>query len=174
MSAEPAVLQFAARVLGPCELVRDCSWEHRGSLVLRLRDSCGLAWFLKRHRDRERYEREVHAYRAWVPVLGDGAPRLRAADDDLGAVIVSARPGGPAPWPAPSADGLPADGRAAEQAVQRQAGVLLRRLHSAQPPRLCDDFGAVKAGKFARFMLVAGDLTSPRERDAARSRRSPP
>ena len=58
-------LDYAAQVLGPCELVKDCSWEHRMSSVLRLRDADGLAWFLKRHGDRDRYNAELLAYREW-------------------------------------------------------------------------------------------------------------
>jgi hypothetical protein len=71
------VVQFAGRVLGPCTVVADCSWEHRMSAVLRLRDQQGTGWFVKRHSARNRYETEVMAYHAWVPALGGQAPALR-------------------------------------------------------------------------------------------------
>ena len=48
------LLAFAREHLGPCEPVADCSWPHRMSAVLRLRDEDGATWFVKQHRDRER------------------------------------------------------------------------------------------------------------------------
>jgi hypothetical protein len=58
------------------------------SAVLRLRDARGVTWFAKRHRQRDRHEAEVTAYRQWVPALGGHAPRLHAADDLRSAIIV--------------------------------------------------------------------------------------
>jgi hypothetical protein len=68
------VLEFAGQVLGPCELEQDYSWAHGMSAVLRLRDARGVTWFAKRHRERDRYEAEVTAYRQWVPALSGHAP----------------------------------------------------------------------------------------------------
>src|SRR5258708_40298047 len=95
------LLGWANQILGPCRIVRDCSWQHRMSWVLRLRDRRGAEWILKRHLHRGRYEAEVAAYRRWVPVMGDRAPPLRSCDDGLQAIIVSPVPGGPPPPPAP-------------------------------------------------------------------------
>jgi hypothetical protein len=64
------VLEFAGHVLGPCELEQDYSWAHGMSTVLRLRDARGVAWFAKRHRERDRHEAEVTAYRQWGPGAG--------------------------------------------------------------------------------------------------------
>lgn len=72
------------------------------SWVLRLRDRRGVERILKRHVHRDRYEARVAAYRRWVPVMGDRAPRPRSCDDGLQAIIVSAVPGGPAPRPSPA------------------------------------------------------------------------
>lgn len=156
-------LTFAARVLGPCELVKDCSWEHRMSSVLRLRDTGGRTWFLKRHGDRDRYDRELNAYREWAPALGDSAPRLRAFDDPLDAIIISAVPGEPAPWPGQGTESP------AEQEIQRQAGMILRRLHEAQPPVPCHGFGAAKVKEFDQFAPLAGNLLTRCELAAARA-----
>ena len=67
------------------------------SLVVSVRDGGDVTWFLKQHRGRERYLSEVTAYRRWVPVLSARAPHLRASDDSLHAVILSAVPGEPPP-----------------------------------------------------------------------------
>ena len=164
----PGVFAYAALVLGPCELVEDCSWEHRTSTVFRLRDARGTVWFLKRHRERERYLAELSAYRRWVPALGATAPCLRASDDVLQAMILSALPGEPAPWPDPG-DGPPSAQRAAEAAIQREAGALLRRFHDAQPALLWNDFGHAKLDEFDRLAHCAAGLVTPAELASARA-----
>ena len=103
MSVHTAELKYAEQIIGPCELEQDLSWEHGLSVVLRLRDAAGAAWIVKRHGDRDRHAAEVFAYRQWVPALGSNAPRLRAVNDPLAAVILSAVPGEAAPWPAADA-----------------------------------------------------------------------
>jgi tRNA A-37 threonylcarbamoyl transferase component Bud32 len=169
-----SALDYAAQVLGPCELVKDCSWEHGVSSVLCLRDTSGLTWFLKRHRDRERYNTELRAYRHWVPALGRSAPRLRACDDSRATIILSAVPGEPAPWPAPEAAARPDTVRAAEQAIQqgihRRAGALLRAFHDAQAPIPCDDLAAAKIAEFDQLRPLATALLTERELTKARER----
>ncbi len=162
-------LSYAEQVLGPCELVRDCTWEHRMSAVLRLRDAGGISWFLKRHRDRERYRAELAAYRQWVPVLGYSAPRLRAASDSRQAIIVTAMPGEPAPWPVPAAGRPVTAQQSAEAAVQHAAGTVLRRLHDAQPALRWTDFGAAKIDEFDRLQPLAAGLLTAAELTSARS-----
>jgi hypothetical protein len=164
-----AALAYGEQILGPCELVADCSWAHHLSSVLRLRDSSGTTWFLKRHRDRERYLTELAAYRQWVPALGDRAPRLRASDDVLQAIIVSAVPGEPAPWPAAvTATGARAQ-QAADAAVQHEAGALLRRFHAAQPTIPWSDFGPAKLAEFDQLDSQAAGLLTAREQGRART-----
>lgn len=162
-------LRYAMDVLGPCELAADCSWEHQMSSVLRLRDASGTIWFLKRHRDHERYLNEVTAYRRWVPALGDRAPSLRAFNDVLQAIIVSAVPGEPAPWPASGTTGEPGAVQAAEIGVQHQAGALLRRLHEAQPAAPWQDFGRAKLAEFDQLSPSAAGLLPAHELDRARA-----
>lgn len=72
---------YAERVLGPCRVLDDRSWAHRASLVLELRDAGGTVWFAKQHRKLDRYRAEAAAYQAWVPAMGNHAPRLHAYDN---------------------------------------------------------------------------------------------
>jgi hypothetical protein len=136
------------------------------SSVLRIRDCRNAIWFVKRHADADRYRTELSAYREWVPALQDAAPRLRAFDDSLQAIILSAVPGEAAPWPGPEASGHLAD-RSAERDVQRQAGKVLRRLHDARPAMPWPDFAPVKAEQFARLKPAAAALLAPRTLDQA-------
>jgi Ser/Thr protein kinase RdoA (MazF antagonist) len=163
------VLEFAGQVLGPCELVQDCSWAHGMSAVLRLRDARGVTWFAKRHHERDRHDAEVTAYRRWVPALGGRAPRLHAADDVRSAIIVSAVPGEPAPWPAADLRAPPDTGRLADQALHREAGRLLRRLHDARPPLPWDDWGAATIAEFDGLMPRASQLLGKRDLALARA-----
>lgn len=157
---------FTERVLGSCTVLADCSWGHRMSSVLRVRDASGTVWFIKRHGDRERYRAELTAYREWVPALRDAAPRLRAFDDSLRAMILSAAPGEAASWPASNTSGSVAD-RCAEREVQREAGKTLRRLHEAQPALPWPDFASVKIQQFDCLKRAAATLLRPGEIDRA-------
>jgi hypothetical protein len=163
------MLEFAGQVLGPCELEQDCSWAHDMSAVLRLRDARGVAWFAKRHRERDRHEAEVTAYRRWVPALSGHAPRLHAADDSRSAIIVSAILGEPVPWPAADLRALHDTDRLAERALHREAGVLLRRFHDAQPPLPWANFGAAKIAEFDGLMPMASQLLDTRDLAVARA-----
>jgi Ser/Thr protein kinase RdoA (MazF antagonist) len=164
-----ASLDYAERILGKCELAEDCSWTHQMSTVLRLRDASGTMWFLKRHRERGRYLAEVTAYRRWVPALGDRAPRLRACDDSLRIIIMSAVPGNPAPWPAAARAAGPSAQQTAEAVVQYDAGAVLRRLHEAQPALPWGDFGSAKLGEFDHLKSQASGLLTARELATART-----
>jgi hypothetical protein len=159
---------FGEQVLGPCELLADCSWGHRMSSVLRMRDAGDTIWFLKRHADQARYRAELTAYRDWVPALHDAAPRLRAYDDSLRAIILSAAPGEAASWPASEVSGPAAD-RSAERNVQREAGKILRRLHDARLAGPWPEFAAVKIDQFDRLKTDAARLVEARALDRARS-----
>jgi Ser/Thr protein kinase RdoA (MazF antagonist) len=162
------VLDFAGQVLGPCELERDYSWAHGMSAVLRLRDARRVTWFAKRHRERDRYEAEVAAYHQWVPALSGHAPVLFAADALRSIIVVSAIPGEPVPWPAADLCAVADTDRLSEQAMHREAGVLLRRFHDAQRPLSRDDWGAAKIAEFDRLMPMASQLLSRRDVALAR------
>ncbi len=134
--------------------------------MLCLRDAAGNSWFVKHHRDRARYRAELTAYRAWVPALRDAAPRLRAFDDELPAMILSAVPGEAAPWPAPEASGALAD-LAAERRLHRAAGQILRTLHDAAPPEPWPGCTTVKMAEFDRLTLATAGLLTPRDVERA-------
>jgi hypothetical protein len=169
MPAPEAALRYAERILGSCDLIADCSWAHQLSSVLRLRDRRGTTWFLKQHRDRDRYLTEVTAYREWLKALSDRAPRLRAADDGLQVIIISAVPGDPVPWPARAAAEDASAEQAAEAGVQREAGAVLRRVHEALPAAPWTDFGAAKLEEFDQLSSQTAGLLTARELAAARS-----
>ncbi|BCJ36672.1 hypothetical protein Athai_41750 [Actinocatenispora thailandica] len=151
------MLELLRGVLGRCVVEADRSWSHGGARVLLVRDARGGRWVGKRHRDRDRYLAERDAYRRWVPALGDRAPRLRAADDDTGTLVLSAVAGRP-DWP-----------RGLTPTVQRQAGAALRRLHEAAEPEPWPDFAAVWLAEFDRWAPVAAGLLPAPELAAVRA-----
>lgn len=159
---------YACRIVGPCELLEDSSWRERRSVVLRLRDAGGAEWFLKCHRDRERFDAELMAYRTWVAALQGRAPRLHAFDESLQVMILSALPGQPASWPAPQ-PGRPGTERPQEGAVQRAAGVTLRRLHDGQPAVPWPSFAADKIQQFNDLRPAVAALLTRCQLDAART-----
>ncbi|HSR83049.1 MAG TPA: aminoglycoside phosphotransferase family protein [Streptosporangiaceae bacterium] len=132
-------------------------------------ESAGATWFLKQHKDHERYLAEVTAYHRWVPALRGPAPRLRASDDSLHAVILSPVPGESPAWPAAASDDGDDERRASEAAVQHGAGALLRELHDGQPALPWDDFGAAMAEEFDQLVPFAAGLLTSGELAAARS-----
>jgi Ser/Thr protein kinase RdoA (MazF antagonist) len=158
---------YANQTLGSCELLEDSSWRPRRSTVLRLRDASGAEWFLKCHRDRERFDAELTAYRTWVAALRGSAPRLHASDESLRVMILSALPGRPASWPAPQPGRSPE--RTEERAVQRAAGEILRRLHSAQPAIPWPDFAADKIAQFNGLRPAVTALLTRRQLDRAQT-----
>ncbi|MFD6916890.1 phosphotransferase [Streptomyces virginiae] len=96
-----------------------------GSRVWRLTGPGGGTWYLKRHRSAKFHDREVAAYRSWVPALGERAPRLVAAATDAQALVVTALPGHPLHGMALGADD--------EARVQQALGRLVSALHSSAP-----------------------------------------
>jgi hypothetical protein len=169
LSVHMAVMKYAEQILGPCELEQDRSWAHGLSVVLRLRDAAGSTWFVKRHAERDRHCAEVSAYRQWVPALRSNAPRLRAVNDQLATVILSAVPGEPAPWPGTEANALSETARVAEAALHRQAGRLLHQFHEARPPVRWEGFGAAKLAEFDTLAPLAAALLAERELAIARA-----
>lgn len=162
---QDTALAYATQLLGPCDVLKDHSWEHRWSSVVRLRDGTGQQWFLKQHRDRDRYLAEVRAYLRWVPALGDHAPGLHAHDATQRAMILSALPGHPARWP--TATIYPTHLRA-ETAIHHQAGALLRRLHNADSESQ-PEYAAARLEELELLSRQAAHLFTPRELEFART-----
>ncbi|WP_405533346.1 NUDIX domain-containing protein [Streptomyces avidinii] len=149
----PRLREFAERAVGRIAEAADASWARAGSRVWRLTGSGGGIWYLKQHRGPAFHDREVAAYRAWVPVLGRGAPRLVAADPAARAVVVTALAGR-------SPHGAVLDA-AAEVRLHRELGRLASVLHRSSPERPAGPSTAAGTVKRhleeARPYLAAGD-----------------
>jgi len=139
-----AIIGYASRVIGPCELEEDRSWGHRASTVLRLRDAGGGSWVAKRHRERARYAAELAAYQQWAPGMGEYAARLRGYDDEGQLLVLSVLSGEPT-WPG-------------DAESHRRAGVALRLLHEAEPATPWDEFQMAKLSEFEDLAPRASQL----------------
>ncbi|OEJ35127.1 NUDIX domain-containing protein [Streptomyces subrutilus] len=118
---------FAEQAVGRITEAAEVSWARTRNRVWRITGADGGVWYLKRHRTARFHEREVAAYRTWVPALGARAPRLVAADTRARAVVITALAGR-------SPNGLlldPAD----EVRVQHELGRLTSALHRCGPER---------------------------------------
>ncbi|APU42963.1 NUDIX domain-containing protein [Streptomyces sp. TN58] len=144
---------FAEQAVGRIVEATEVSWVRTGSRVWRLSGPGGGTWYLKRHRGVRFHDREVTAYRSWVPALGARAPRLVAADTAVRAVVVTALPGHPL-------HGLVL-GAADEARVQQALGRLVGVLHRSAPERPAA--ASTAADKIKRHLdgarpyLAAGD-----------------
>ena len=157
MTDTPAevVLSYVETVLGPCTVVREHSWPHRGATVLEICDASGRRWFAKHHQRREQYDRELSAYRRWVPALRPNAPDLHACDDERRTLVLSAVPG----WVVPdhSAD------------LYRAGGALLRRLHDAEEFPPDPGYAAAKEAELEGWLARSDGLLGPAETAFVRS-----
>ena len=145
--------QFAASALGGSEHDVDPSLPAH---LIRVRDAAGRSYVAKLHRIKERFRREHRAYVTWTTVLGHQAPRLIAADKDMGALLLTALPGKPADSIAPFTQ--------EELAAHRGAGRLLHHFHEAQPPRLDTHIGPELAQRLRGWIDRADGLLSASER----------
>jgi hypothetical protein len=116
MTALQVALEAAARLIGPCEIT-----QALGHAVARISARGGEEYVVKKHADRDKHDREVHAYRHWTPALGSSAPELVAADPQALTIVSTAL------------DGHPHSGPPAASA-HRRAGAILHRFHDAEPP----------------------------------------
>lgn len=121
MTGAEDLLEVCRRAIDP----RATTIRYHGTRVLRAATRLGDV-IVKLHHRPERHQRELRAYRQWVPALGDRAPRLLAATDDPPTLMITALPGRPL-----SDRDL---GQDAERDAHRRAGALLRDLHAAGPP----------------------------------------
>lgn len=139
------VVVVASRAVGACAAVADRSWPHGEARVIEVRNDAGRAFIGKAHRRAERFEAELRAYRRWVPALGHRAPRLVAVEPAHRIIVMT------------KLDATHLDSRRSIDPVHpvhliqpidplevhRQAGVLLRAFHEAEPAvRLDGHLGA--------------------------------
>ncbi|MEU2828714.1 phosphotransferase [Streptomyces lavendulae] len=144
---------FAEQAIGRIAHATEVSWVRTGSRVWRITGAAGGAWYLKRHRGPKFHDREVAAYRSWVPALGPRAPRLIAADPATQALVVSSLAGR-------SLHGMVL-GAADEARVQHDLGRLVRALHHSAPEQPTESATAADKVKHhlegARPYLAEGD-----------------
>ncbi|WP_233257966.1 phosphotransferase enzyme family protein [Micromonospora sp. S4605] len=158
---DPDLLQLCQRLLDVN--AAPVAWHpgHAGTRLLRASTAKHGEVIVKVHRSPERHTQEVHAYRTWIPALGDRAPRLLAATPDPPAIVITAVPG------------VPLNQRQldpeAEQDAYRQAGQLLKTLHAAGPARLKPDWAAWLAERAEYWIRQAGDCITPSYRDEVRA-----
>lgn len=155
VTSATTVLSFVDTVLGPCTLVREHTWPHRGAAVFEVRDAKGRGWFAKRHQCQDQYDRELSAYHRWVPALRPNAPTLRAHDDERRTLVLSAVPG--------------TSGPEQSAGLYHAGGVLLRRLHDAEEFAPEPDYAAVKAAELEGWLARSGGLLDEEETAFVRS-----
>jgi Phosphotransferase enzyme family/Sulfotransferase family len=156
-----ALWDFCQDVLGDTEILARHVTQRPGSEVLQIRDSHGAEFIVKRHLNRRKYRREVHAYTEWVHALGDRAPRLIAAEPAVPAIIMTLIAGQPAARSAtrdPLKPGMEADNH-------RQAGELLRRLHSAPTGRSVPEPAMTLSQRLAHWLPDARLFLAPEDLD---------
>ncbi|MEU8159531.1 aminoglycoside phosphotransferase family protein [Micromonospora parva] len=134
---------------------------HAGTRVLRASTSAHGDVIVKIHRSPERHNQEVHAYRTWVPALGDKAPRLLATTYDPPAIVITA------------VAGVPLSERrldpTVDQEAHRKAGQLLRTLHAAGPPRLEPDWTSWLAERAEYWIHQVGNRIAAARRAEVRA-----
>jgi hypothetical protein len=145
MTGAEQLLDICRRAIDPRATVIRC----HGSRVLRAATRLGEV-IVKLHHRPERHQQELHAYRHWVPALGDRAPRLLATTDDPPTLVVTALPG------RLLADSDLSPG--AERDAHRQAGAILRDLHAADPPRHLPDMTAWLHERGVAWLEAAHDI----------------
>lgn len=150
---------FTEQAIGPLRDATDSSWAREGSRVWQLTGRAGGSWFLKVHQNNKFHQREVGAYRNWVPALGpDHAPRLVASDPDQLAAIVTACPG-------QVLHGAELT-EPAWQSVYRYLGRLLRVFHYCEPPMMAQAVGDLS--KLERHIAAADGLLEVGEEELIR------
>ncbi|MCB5166487.1 phosphotransferase [Streptomyces bambusae] len=154
------LVEFAEQAVGRIARATEVSWVRTGSRVWRLTGADGGTWYLKRHRGAKFHDREVAAYRSWVPALGSRAPRLVAADTAARAVVVSALAGRALHGAVLSA--------AEEARVQHGLGGLVRALHRSAPEQRPTG-SATAADKVGRHLERARPYLADGDEDLVRA-----
>ncbi|WP_243088153.1 aminoglycoside phosphotransferase family protein [Streptomyces sp. 891-h] len=118
---------------------------------------------MKVHQSDRFHEREVDAYRTWVPRLGAAAPRLVVTDSRLRAVVVTAAPG------------RPLHGAVAlrppeeQQDLFRRIGALAAAIHRSAPAQSAPTDGDIRLGKVERHLRGAHPHLHPGDENFLRA-----
>ncbi|MFJ9085882.1 aminoglycoside phosphotransferase family protein [Streptomyces sp. NPDC102384] len=113
-------IDLACQVLGEVQSVPDPQLPPR---VVRVTNADGRHYFVKRHTDRDRYARELHAYRTWGEHLRGHAPELIGRQNASCTILLTALAGS-------RGDTTPPDSPD-EEKDHYEAGRLLGVLHRA-------------------------------------------
>ncbi|WP_019902022.1 aminoglycoside phosphotransferase family protein [Salinispora arenicola] len=149
----------ARQLLGEKIIEVACHSGHADTQLLRVQSASHGEVIIKLHRDRQRHEQEVRAYREWVPSLGDRAPRLVAVSDNPPGIVITAVPGGRlSDWRLTPEQ---------ERDAYRQAGQLLTQLHNVAAPREDPTWVGWLADRGRYWLDRAEHLLSAGERAAA-------
>ena len=143
------VIAAVADLLGPVELAEDHSWPGIDlAVVVRLRTESGRELIAKSHAASVNFDRELTAYRRWVPALGDRVPTLVAADEEAGVVVLT-------PLPGTHLEEAIASGES-EEALYADAGALVRRLHDTQTPEFDEGWAEHIVARVEKWIGRAG------------------
>ncbi|MER8084237.1 phosphotransferase [Streptomyces sp. NPDC094048] len=154
------VREFTERAVGRITGWTDVSWAREGSRVWRAHGVEGGVWFVKVHQSGRFHQREVAAYRGWVPELRAAAPRLVAADESLWAIVITAVAGR-------SLHGAvhpPAE----QRRIFRRIGALAAAIHRSVPSRLSTG-GITVLGKLERHLAGARLHLGPGDEEFVRA-----
>ncbi|MFD8316221.1 phosphotransferase [Kitasatospora purpeofusca] len=153
------VREFAEQAVGRITGWTDTSWAREGSRVWRADGTDGGQWFVKIHQSDRFHDREVDAYRTWVPALGAAAPRLVAADPGLRAIVITAVPGRSLHGAAHRPD--------EQQRIFHRIGELTAAIHLSLPARPGTRAPAA-LGKLERHLAAARAHLAPGDEDFVR------
>ncbi|MFE1294018.1 NUDIX domain-containing protein [Streptomyces sp. NPDC058731] len=134
------VRAFAEQAVGRITAWRDVSRAREESRVWRAHGAEGGTCYVKIHQNGRFHQREVGAFRGWVPSLGAAAPRLVATDERLRAVVLTAV-GGRSLHGATYAPEQ-------QQRIFHRIGQLAAAIHTSAAPRPAA--GALPLGKLGR------------------------
>lgn len=153
MSDDPR-LDLARGALGAVRIVHDPTLPPR---VLRLVDADGNEFFAKRHSERDRYVRELHAYLAWGTHLIGHVPRVAGRQDTTCTLLLTTVPGIRADTVAP--------GSPEEEQAHYEAGRVLGKLHHATSAPRTGAVGTELAQRLRDWVVRANraSLISPIE-----------
>lgn len=163
MDRRNALLGLARETLGEVTFVDDLSWDLGLAVVIEVSSSADRHFVVKGHAERSRFDLEVRAYRDWVPAIADRAASLVTSDGRRLAIVITKLVG--------RTMDAAYDDVTREREIYRDAGVVLRRFHDAQPPRALPNWGADRITGLERWIARAPDgLLDPGDVDFAREK----
>ncbi|MEW2163762.1 aminoglycoside phosphotransferase family protein [Streptomyces sp. NPDC007084] len=153
------VRRFAEQAAGRIATWTDASWDRGSSRVWRADGASGRAWYVKIHQNARFHQREVAAYRSWVPSLGPAVPTLVSADTALLAVVITAVPGRSLHGIAPPPE--------QQQLLFHRIGALAAAIHRSAAPLPAEE-GVPALAKVERHLEAARPYLRPGDEEFIR------